>query len=327
MLERVKCPTFASINRAYGSVFRPNRLSLGLVVPIETYATSPVPTMARQLERIRLAEDLGFGAVWLRDVPFNVPSFGDAGQVFDPFVYLGLLAGQTERIALGVASIILPLRHPVHVAKAAASVDQLSGGRLLLGVASGDRPEEFPAMAVPFEERGALYRESFTYVRRMGENTAAFASRYGSPSGGIDMLPKPAAGRLPMLITGGSQQEQDWIARNGDGWMLYPRHAGLQAKIIRDWRARIVSAGAADKPAMEPLYIDLLEDPEAPPEPIHLGLRLGTRHLRAYLQSRQDIGVNHVALNLRFNQADVETTLMRLAESVLPDFPLQGSKP
>ena len=69
----------------------------------------------------KLAESLGFSAVWLRDVPFNVPSFGDAGQVFDPFVYLGALAASTRRIALGVASIVLPLRHPAHVAKAAAS--------------------------------------------------------------------------------------------------------------------------------------------------------------------------------------------------------------
>jgi len=55
--------------------------------------------MAHHIERVQLAEELGFYAIWLRDVPFNVPSFGDAGQLFDPFVYLGLLAAQTERIA------------------------------------------------------------------------------------------------------------------------------------------------------------------------------------------------------------------------------------
>ena len=109
-------PGFPPINRGYNSVFRPNHLSLGLVVPLETYSQGPVPTMARHLERIQLAEQLGFAAVWLRDVPFNVPSFGDAGQMYDPFVYLGLLAGQTNRIALGVASVVLPLRHPAHVA-------------------------------------------------------------------------------------------------------------------------------------------------------------------------------------------------------------------
>ena len=142
MLKKVEDAEFLPINRGYNSVFRPNRLSLGLVSPLEGYAAGPVPEMTRHIARVQLAEQLGFSAVWLRDVPFNVPSFGDAGQVYDPFVYLGFLAARTEKIALGVASIILPLRHPAHVAKAAASADALSGGRLILGIASGDRPAE-----------------------------------------------------------------------------------------------------------------------------------------------------------------------------------------
>ena len=204
---------FQLINRAYNSTFQPCRLSLGLVVLLENYTARPVPTMTRHVERFQLAEELGFSAIWLRDVPFNVPSFGDAGQMFDPFVYLGLLAGKTERIALATGSIVLPLRHPAHVAKASASVDVLSGGRLILGVASGDRPEEYPALNLPFPERGDRFRASFDYIRRMWEDSAAFENTYGSPDGGMDMLPKPASGKLPMLITGGSQQDPDWIAR------------------------------------------------------------------------------------------------------------------
>ncbi|MGL4399906.1 MAG: LLM class flavin-dependent oxidoreductase, partial [Luteolibacter sp.] len=73
---------FQTINKGYNSVFRANRLSIGLVVPLENYSRSPVPDMHRHLERVQLAEDLGFSAVWLRDVPFNVPSFGDAGQTY-----------------------------------------------------------------------------------------------------------------------------------------------------------------------------------------------------------------------------------------------------
>lgn len=163
--------------------------------------------MVCHLERVRLAEELGFAAVWLRDVPFNVPSFGDTGQVYDPFVYLGLLAGQTSRIALGVASVVLPLRHPSHVAKAAASVDQLSGGRLILGVASGDRTEEYPALNASFSDRGTRFRDSFDYIERMHEHTPAFANGCGHLDGDIDMLPKPVAGKLPLLITGASQQD------------------------------------------------------------------------------------------------------------------------
>lgn len=136
----------------------------------------------------------------------------------------------------------------------------------------------------------------------------------------MDMLPKPASGKLPLLMTGGSQQDPDWLARNGDGWMIYPRHVAAQAQVIRAWRARVKAAGGPDKPVMQPIYIDLTEDPEASPQPIHLGFRLGARHLRAYLKSLEDIGINHVALNLRFNQADIETTLKRLADEILPDF-------
>ncbi|MEM7237601.1 MAG: LLM class oxidoreductase [Pseudomonadota bacterium] len=310
---------FAAINRGFASLFQPDRLSIGLVAPIETYDRSPVPTMQHHLERAELAEALGFGAIWLRDVPFNVPSFGDAGQVFDPFVYLGALAARTEKIALGVASIILPLRHPAHVAKAATSVDALSSGRLILGVASGDRPQEYPAMNVDFHERSALFRDSFEYIRRMADPFPAFGNDRGVVSG-MDMLPKPVGGRLPLLVTGGSQQSPDWIAQNADGWMTYPRGTVDQARIIADWRARIGPDQPA-KPVMQPLYVDLLDDDRAPPQPLHLGFRSGLAALKTYLKSLEEIGVNHVALNLRFNQADTEDTMARLAERLLPDFP------
>jgi luciferase-type oxidoreductase len=136
----------------------------------------------------------------------------------------------------------------------------------------------------------------------------------------MDMLPKPAAGKLPLLITGGSQQDPDWIARHGDGWITYPRGIAAQARIIGDWRARVEAAGGPAKPAMQSLYVDLVDDPHAPPQPIHLGFRLGVNALRAYLKSLEEIGVNHVALNLRFNQADTEDTLKRLVDTLLPDF-------
>jgi luciferase-type oxidoreductase len=144
--------SFPRINRAYNTVSQPNKLSLGLVMPIEAYQVGAEPGLEHNLERARLAETLGFSALWLRVVPLNVPSFGDVGQIFDPFVHLGMLASVTDEIALSTASIILPLRHTAHVAKAAASTDQFSDGRILLGVASGDRPEEYPALNMTFPD-------------------------------------------------------------------------------------------------------------------------------------------------------------------------------
>ncbi len=311
---------FATLNRAYASVFRPRALSLGLVVPIEAYPHGPVPSLERHLERVALAEALGFSAVWLRDVPFEVPSFGDAGQTFDPFVYLGALATRTKRIALGVASLVLPLRHPVHVAKAAASVDVLSGGRLLLGIASGDRPEEYPALRERHAERGARFRESVAMIRALAAERPRFANGAGTLSGELDLLPKPTAGRLPLLVTGGSQQDPRWIAENGDGWMTYPREPALQGRVVAGYRQRLAAAGQPDRPVMQSLYVDLSPDPDAPPTPIHLGFRSGLHFLREHLHALRARGINHVALNLRFQRAmPVEAALERLSRGLLPE--------
>lgn len=312
--------SFSPISPAYNAVFKPGRLSLGLIAPLEAYQIEEMPTLERHMERVKLAEALGFSAVWLRDIPFSVPSFGDVGQIYDPFVYLGALAASTDRIGLGIASVILPLRHPAHVAKAAASADVLSGGRVLLGVASGDRPEEYPALNMDYDERGARFRDSVNYMRATFESNPRFDGGHGRLNGHLDMLPKPASGRIPMLITGGCQQSPEWVAEQGDGWMTYPRNADVQSGMIAEYRRRVLEAGGADKPVMQSLYVDVLAKPDAPARPIHLGFSAGTRFLLQYLREVESLGVNHVALNLRFNNADIETTLERIADDLLPAF-------
>lgn len=206
------------------------------------------------------------------------------------------------------------------MAKAAATADFLSGGRLLLGVASGDRPEEYPALNMSYADRGERFRESYDYIRKMAEGYPQHTSAQGNLKGDIDMLPKPTSERLPMLITGGSQQAPDWLARHGDGWMIYPRDAASQGHVIADYRNRMAEAGETDKPVVQSLYVDLLPKVDAAPRPLHLGFQSGTNFLRQYLSEIENLGVNHVALNLRFNQTDIETTLKQLAQELLPDF-------
>ncbi|MEM8492764.1 MAG: LLM class oxidoreductase [Pseudomonadota bacterium] len=318
---------FDRINPAYTRVFQASQLTVGLVVPVENYAHQPAPNMDGQVEAIQQAEALGFSALWLRDIPMNVPSFGDVGQVYDPFVYLGMLAGNTSKIALGVASIVLPLRHPAHVAKSAFSVDALSHGRLLLGIASGDRPEEYPAFAADHETRGRRFRESYDYLRQVEASWPQFSNTLGRLDGSVDLLPKPVGSRLPLLITGSSQQDSQWLAQNGDGWMLYPRSLEQQKAIIRAWRASTAAMNLPAKPAMQPLYIDLVRDAPGQPVPIHLGWRLGVEQLSDLLIELRAAGVNHVALNLRFNRDPIDSTLHRIAEQVLPNLssPLSGA--
>ena len=311
---------FETINKGYNRIFKPNKLSIGLVVPIENYTSSPIPTMKNQIEIIQLVEKLGFSSIWLRDIPFNVLTFGDVGQMYDPFVYLGYLSAMTKTITLGVGSIILPLRHPAHIAKSASSVDALSNGRLILGIASGDRPQEYPALNISYENRGDSFRDSFDYIKNIWKDFPLFENEFGSPYGGIDMLPKPTAKKVPILITGASQQSPDWLAKNGDGWITYPRDPLLQSKIISRYREKAKEVGSKNKPISQSLYIDLIDNQEAKPQPIHLGYRLGTNHLVKHLKALEEAGVNHVALNLRFNQASIEKTLRKLAQEVLPEF-------
>ncbi|HAS40291.1 MAG TPA: LLM class flavin-dependent oxidoreductase [Microscillaceae bacterium] len=321
MLPKTNTLKFQSINRGYNAVFQPNQLSVGVVVPIENYAQGPVPTMQHHLQRVKLIEQLGFKALWIRDVPFNVPTFGDAGQTFDPFTYLGYLAAQTSDIALGVASIALPLHHPVHVAKSAATIDQLSEGRLILGVASGDRYEEYPAMGIDYEKRGELFRASFDYIRQAQESFPVHNStHYGHLTGGIDILPKPHGYKIPMLVTGHSRQTVEWNAQQADGWMYYPRNLQQQQETIAQWRSLIAEHHAHSQPFMQPLYVVLQKDDDFSPQPIQLGFKIGINYLIEYLQQARSVGVNHVAINLRFNELDMDYTLEYLAEKVLPHF-------
>ncbi|MFG6137343.1 LLM class flavin-dependent oxidoreductase [Halomonas sp. B23F22_10] len=184
--------------------------------------------------------------------------------------------------------------------------------------------ESYPALNHAFSEHGDSFRESVAYIQRLWEDSPAFDNRHGRIEGTMDMLPKPASGRLPLIVTGGSQQSPEWIAGHGDGWMRYPRALETQARNLDDWRARTRALGRGVRPAMQPLYIDLSPDPDAAPEPIHLGRRVGVRALRHYLETLEAIGVNHVALNLRFNRADIDDTLYRLADDILPAFSPQG---
>ncbi|MEM9936889.1 MAG: LLM class oxidoreductase [Bacteroidota bacterium] len=314
---------FESINQGYNTVFQAGKLSLGIVIPIENYWQGPVPSMKDHLKKVSLAEKCGFKALWVRDIPFNIPSFGDAGQTFDPFTYLGFLAGQTNEIALGISSLALPLHHPASVAKAAATVDQLSEGRFIMGIASGDRPDEYPNMGVDFMKRGELFREAFTYLRNAAEAFPTLAdNHFGRMNGQADILPKPVGHKIPMLVTGYSRQSLEWNAEHADGWMSYPKNMGQQLYTISQYRELVAETQEFDKPFMQPLYVVLQEDDDAKPLPIPLGFRIGANYLIEFFQHLEEIGVNHVGINLRFNTLDMEATLEKLGEKVLPHFHL-----
>lgn len=186
-----------------------------------------IPSMARALE------DAGFDSLWVSDhivLPREIRSpypFAADGKAtwatdtpyFDALIALALAAAVTERVRLGTAVLVMPLRNPVELAKQAASIDVASGGRLELGVGAGWLEEEFDALGVPFEGRGRRLDEWIRIARACwtGAPEAINSRHYELPA---DVLAYPAPDRpIPLLIGGHSPAALRRADRVGDGWL------------------------------------------------------------------------------------------------------------
>lgn len=318
----------------FGRMFTPGRLTVGLFLPLWPFA-GDMAGMAGQGEIISRADDSDFAAVWVRDVPLSDPRFGDVGQVYDPWTYLAWLAARTTHLSLAAGSAVFSLRHPIDLAKQATSIDQLSGGRLVLGAASGDRASEFPAYGIDHATRGDRYREAVQWFRTLSEtDRPELSTGLGRIGGGVDLQPKPVSRRVPLLVTGSSQQTPDWIAENADGWLVYPGEthspAGSTAlgQKAATWRELI--PGGQFKPVATNEWIDLTTDPNTRPTPLRGGsvLRTGTRGLIDLLGRWQDAGVNHGALGVQHGSRPAGEVVQQLIEEVAPHFPsIDGPPP
>lgn len=313
-VERVPAELPVPVRRLVGNS-ADARLSIGLGLPLDNdlsrydqgHSTEPrgVPSMTRHGELARLAERLGFDALWIRDIPTWDQEFGDAGQLFDPFVYLGWLGAATKNIVLGTAGIVLPVRHPLHVAKAISSAAELAPDRIVFGIATGDRPAEFARFGVERAGRAAHLRSALSEIR------GAWAPGY--PEGSV--LPKPHQ-PIPVVMTGRGGQDLGWIASQTDGWFVYPDTPEQLSELARRWRS--LPGGRAGL-LLTALHIDLAENPEAPPIPIRRGYSVGAAALTDHLQGLARSGFDHVQLILRSSRRPLPEVLKELATSVLPE--------
>lgn len=298
----------------------PHHLSVGIMFPIEAYEGA-VPKMENQIKLAQQAEANGFHTLWVRDIPINNLEFGDAGQIYDPWIYLAHVASLTKTIKIGTASIILPLRHPIYVAKAAASLDCLFPNRFHFGVASGDRPVEYPAFDKPFELRSAHFSEHLKMLRDFWKTSfPEYNNEFGTLlSGTGDIIPKPLQGTIPTYITGHAGGiNLDWIAKNGDGWIYYPREFTLTGKIVKNWQETLQKEALPYKPYIQSVYIDLDENPDFEPLQINLGFRLGRNYLIDMFLTLKKLGVNHAILMLKNATRPMDVILDEIGKEVLP---------
>jgi probable F420-dependent oxidoreductase len=175
----------------------------------------PAGERTEALEFARRAEATDLDSLWVGDhVAFHV-------GVPDSLSLLAFLAAATERVTLGTAVYLLPLRHPVHAAKAAAQIDRLSNGRLVFGVGvGGEYPPEFEASGVPVGERGARTDEAIPLLRRLWrEERVAHEGRFFR-FGTVALAPKPVRAEGPPIWIGGrSPAAMRRAGRLGDGYV------------------------------------------------------------------------------------------------------------
>ncbi len=186
-------------------------------------------TFERVAETAQLAERLGFSSVWISDHFFlSLAKYG-AGEerrgALEPFVALAGLASATERIRLGTLVASAPFRHPAVVAKMAASIDQLSGGRFDLGVGAGWYGDEFPAFGYPFEATG----ERFAALE---DHLAVLDALLGRDGGMVDLETHHFTLRGAVLRPGpaGDAGVPIWLGAKGG-----PRSLSLAARFADGW--------------------------------------------------------------------------------------------
>ncbi|MGB3387929.1 MAG: TIGR03619 family F420-dependent LLM class oxidoreductase [Pseudaminobacter sp.] len=164
-------------------------------------------------------EELGYDSVWVWDhmllgVDPNFP-------IIDSLTALTGIAARTTRIKMGTGILVLPLRNPVALAKQLSSMDQLSEGRMVMGMASGWYKREFDAVGIPFEKRGKIMDENLEIMRRLWTEEMVSGEYMNHNISKAVMYPKPYQKEIPILIGGYVDRVLQRAATVGDGWLTY----------------------------------------------------------------------------------------------------------
>ena len=303
------------------------------------------------LEQAIEADRLGFTSLWLAEHHFVT-----LGTAPNPAVLLAAMAQRTDRIRLGPATAVLPLRNPIHVAEDYALVDALSGGRLNFGVGSGSRPTEYAPFGIDFDDRGELYTKNLASIRDRWQ--AAASGEVGPHSLNVAPVQSPAP---PVYVATMNEDTAYRIGLAGDSMLTLvpPTAEGLAGLVARvgvhargleqagqvDERAESVvmafahvaeteaEVRAAVVPALARLMFALtggeLSDPDALYEQMRrrdVGLFGTPTEVGHQLQRLADVGVGHVAFVSRFGGMPREAAARSL-RLLAPDAQLEPSAP
>ncbi len=204
------------------------------------------PNVAKRIAQH--AEALGFDSLWVGEHvvlpdPREAPSPAPPDfAMLHPSTALAYIAGVTERVKLGTGIVLIAQRNPLVLAKEMASLDVVSGGRLLLGIGAGYLHQEFAALGVPFRERGARTDEYVTIMRTLwNEERPSFAGRFYRFDN-IQAMPRPVqSGGPPIIVGGASDAALKRAADYAQGWYGFAMDLAQTAAVL----ARLRGFGGA----------------------------------------------------------------------------------
>ena len=267
------------------------------------------------------AEDLGFDSVWAAEHVFNVSYVHDRignRPYYEPLSILSYAAATTKRIALGTSVLVLPYHNPMRLAKTAATIDVISGGRLILGVGVGVIEQELEAMGSSLKDRGAYTDECIAIMKELWtQDDPAYQGKFHSFSG-MTFSPRPVQQpHIPLVIGGTSRAAIRRAARSGNGW--HPM--ALEPDKLRqgmDYLAQQAVEAGRD-PAEVPVSVSAAIGESGSRGRYALGSNADEILRRS--SEYQRLGVHRLVISSNTqNPAELEPAMEMLAEKVLPEF-------
>ena len=298
-------------------------MKIGVTIPNNWGVQDP----QQVLEFGPLAENLGFDSIWVMDHLFNTGYIRERLEdrpYYHPMSTLSYLAATTSKVILGTSVLVLPYHNPVELAKYVATLDQISGGRVTLGVGVGAMTEEFDALGISMRNRGSLTNECIDMMKELwSSNLPKYQSNRWDFSD-LYFSPKPLQESIPIWVGGSSPGAIRRTALRGDGW--HP--TGLSAEDYALTKRQIIdiaTAAGRDSSKMEwstRVEVEVHGKPSS--ERASSRSTLPGDHLdivTAGIKSYEEAGVKHIVLALNSGDVDALKRLMEtIASEVIPEF-------
>jgi probable F420-dependent oxidoreductase len=294
-------------------------MKIGLMMPLGERETEGTPLPYSALREMALrAEADGLDSLWVADHLLFREDEGTYG-IHEAWTMLTALAAVTSRVAVGTLVLALPFRNPGLTAKMAAALDEVSGGRLILGIGCGWHEPEFEAFDFPFDHRVARFEEATEILTRLlHDGQADFEGRY-HVARSIELRPPAAPGRPPILIAGKQPRMLRLVARYADAWNAAWYGTLEEASELRERLDRLGKALADEgrDPAtleitlgVKVAFPDLAGDEELPVRAIAGSVEQVADGLRGY----EALNASHLIASLIPSTTEAVAALARAAQ-------------